>query len=122
MIFLLFFHPSRNNPPIKRNITLPIINIGLNFASGEIINATIKPIRQAHPSIKNIIAPTLSFFQDKINMTTKINDGILCINNPSNISQKLDAESNTSNENIARNNTNIIIIILGVQKRNLFLD
>jgi hypothetical protein len=101
---------------------LPIINIGLIFPKDDIISAIMVPTTQAIPIIIKKIPPIKSCFQDIIKIKSKISDGILCINNPINISLKLDAESKTSNEKIAKNNAKKIRKILGIQNKNLFIS
>ncbi len=61
------------------------------------------------------IPPTISYLQEINKTINRISTGILCMNNPINISLKVDAESKTSNENIAKNSMNKIDKILGVQ-------
>ncbi|MFH0888236.1 MAG: hypothetical protein V1871_03410 [Planctomycetota bacterium] len=74
-----------------------------------------------NPAKINVIAPTNSYFQDMIKITSKINAGILCINKPSAVSQKLKFPSKTSNENSIKNKMNAIDIILGIQYINLLI-
>jgi len=65
--------------------------------------------------------PTISCFQDIDRTANRINTGILCINNPTTICQKLNSGEITSNENNAKKHINIIDRILGVQYINLFI-
>ena len=74
-----------------------------------------------NPAKIKAIPPTISYFQDIHKIINKINTGILCINNPNNIWEKLNPGSKTSKENIAKNNRNIIDKILGVQYTNLMV-
>ena len=65
--------------------------------------------------------PTISYFQDINRAANRINTGILCINNPTTICQKLNSGEITSNENNAKKHIKIIDRILGVQYINLFI-
>jgi len=67
------------------------------------------------PARKNPIAPTISYFQAIQRKIIKMNTGMLCISKPRKQLRKLLQESKTSRENIAKNNMNMIEIILGVQ-------
>lgn len=73
------------------------------------------------PANMKKIPPTISYFQDTNRTTNKRNTGMLCMNNPNAQSTKLVQESNTSNENIARNKRNKIDRILGVQNINFLV-
>jgi hypothetical protein len=74
-----------------------------------------------NPANKKAIPPTISYFQDMIRTINKTNVGILCINNPMSICQKLNLEEKTSNDINAKKNINIIDKILGVQYTNLLI-
>jgi len=74
-----------------------------------------------NPARINAIPPTISYFHDIIKTTNKIITGILCMNNPINVCQKLNSEEKTSNDINAKNNMNIIDKILGVQYINLLI-
>lgn len=112
-------HPTRNKMLIRRNTILPIISIRLIIPPDD--NATIIPITQATPRAIKVMAPNKSCFQHIVSIINKISDGMLCINNPINISLKFEAESKTSNEKIARKRANKIMNILGAQNRNLLI-
>jgi len=80
-----------------------------------------KPTIYNIPAKIKIIPPTISCFQDINKTANRINTGILCINNPTTICQKLNSGEITSNENNAKKHINIIDKILGVQYINLFI-
>lgn len=64
--------------------------------------------------MKNI-PPTISCFQEIKRIINKIKVGMLCINNPRIICQKVNSEEKTSKENKEMNTTKSIERILGVQ-------
>ena len=68
-----------------------------------------------NPPIANAIAPTNSCFQEIIKTTSRISEGILCINNPKTVCQNVYSFPNTSNENNTKKARKIIDSILGVQ-------
>jgi hypothetical protein len=65
--------------------------------------------------------PIISYRQDINKTTSNINAGILCMNNPTDICQKLNPGEITSNESSAKKHINIIDKILGVQYINLLI-
>ena len=67
------------------------------------------------------IPPTISYFQDINRTINKTSAGILCINNPTAICQKLNSGEITSNENNAKKHINIMDRILGVQYKLLLI-
>lgn len=69
----------------------------------------------------NMLPVIHSRFQPSHKLMARIKTGTLCINKPRAISQKPEAESKTSRENIARNRRNITERIRGVQKIQSFL-
>ena len=74
-----------------------------------------------NPARINAIPPTISYFHDINRTINKINTGILCMNNPNTVCQKLNSPEKTSNDINAKNNMNIIDKILGVQYANLLI-
>ena len=73
------------------------------------------------PARIKAIPPTISYFQDISRTTNKTSAGILCINNPTTVSQKLNSEEKMSNDINARKDMNKIANILGVQYTNLLI-
>ncbi len=67
------------------------------------------------PAKIKTIPPTISRFHEIATTAARIRAGILCINNPTAISQALNPGSKTSNENNIRKRTSTIDRILGVQ-------
>jgi len=81
----------------------------------DIITLTILIPVYNSPARTKAIAPTNSCFQEIIKTTSRIIDGMLCINKPSIVPQNPKLSSKTSKENIARNRIKTIDSILGVQ-------
>jgi len=111
-----------NKIPIK-NAGPAIVRIQITiYHSNEFLNIFIDIIATYNiPAKIKTIPPTISCFQDIKRITNKINTGILCINNPTTICQKLNSGEITSNENNAKKQIKIIDRILGVQYINLFI-
>lgn len=70
---------------------------------------------KARPARIKAIPPTISRFQEIINMAVRTNDGMLCIKNAATVPQKPSPVSKTSNENNDKKSMNIIERIRGVQ-------
>jgi hypothetical protein len=102
----------RNKIPIK-NAVPEIIAIPntIDHSNVFLINKKI----YNNPAKIKAIPPTISYFQEINKTTNNMIVGILCINNPSTVSQKLNSEEKTSNDINAKKNMNIIDKILGVQ-------
>jgi hypothetical protein len=121
-LFLLFSQLIMNKIPI-RNAGPAIVRhqdkpyhprLPLNICVK--INATYNA-----PARIKTIPPTISRFHDINKTISKINTGILCINKPAAICQKLNSGEITSSENNAKKHINAIDKILGVQYINLFI-
>jgi hypothetical protein len=92
---------------IKRNIPI----------ASYVLKKTVNII----PRIIKAIPPAFSFFQEKINKRPRRIAGMLCIKNPPIFSEKDPSISKTSREKRTTIQIRIIMIILGDQKRILFL-
>ncbi len=89
--------PIRNAGPLICKAQNSIYNSNWGFVNN-------KKIYNKPTKIK-LIPPTISYFHDINKTTSKISAGILCINNPTAICQKLNPGEKTSNENNAKNNS-----------------
>lgn len=110
----------RNNAPIKNAGPAIIRDHDIIYHSNEFMNAFIINIAMyKNPANMKTIPPTISRFHDIMRTASKMSAGILCMNNPKTICQKLNPGEKTSNENIAKKQMNNIDKILGVQYMNL---
>ena len=108
----------RNKIPIKNAIpAICIAQDRMYHSNGFLINTRI----YNSPARIKAIPPTISYFQDISRTTNKTSAGILCINNPTTVSQKLNSEEKMSNDINARKDMNKIANILGVQYTNLLI-
>jgi hypothetical protein len=86
------------------------------YQSAGLFNKFINKITMYNiPAKIKAIPPTISCFQDINKTTNKIKTGILCINKPTAICQKLNSGEMTSKENNAKKHKKTIDRILGVQ-------
>lgn len=94
VIFFSFFFDFlfiKNKIPIAKNTMLPIISIGLNLLasdSGESKSRLIIVIMQIILREMKRTAPIKSFFQVIQRIISKTREGILCMNNANNVSNK----------------------------------
>ena len=119
--FFFLNQPIRNKIPIRNAGPSITRDIARAIYQGSRVSLIIEDVRCAIPARIKAIPPTISYFQEIDRTITKINTGILCINNPINMSPKLDADSKTSKENRAKNSINKILNILGIQYTNLLI-
>ena len=75
----------------------------------------------SNPAKKNVIAPTISFFQEIIKTAVRINTGILCNRNAKIVCQNVKPVPKTSKDIKAINAMRSIDKILGVQYMNLLI-
>ena len=113
---------TMNKIPI-RNAGPAIIRIqDIIYHSNEFLSIFINIVTIYNiPAKIKATPPTISCFQDIIKTAKRINTGILCMNNPTAICQKLNSGEMTSNENNAKKHIKIIERILGVQYIYLFI-
>jgi len=120
VIFLFLNQPIKNKIPIKKAIPANCMAQDNKYHSNWPLFNNMETI-WANPARIKTIPPTISYFQEINRTINKINTGILWINSPNIVCQKLSSEEKTSKDIKARKMRNIIDRILGVQYTNLLI-